>query len=398
MEKLRGFFGSSWRVVLMRFLGRLHAALPVAIVCCGVYEVLGWNALAAYFRGLLFVIPMAVSYYLADRVPYMWQFLVGMVLLAGLSWLLLGHPGGLALAILLGLLRARNRMSEEPVISYMDKPTYFMLIFFAAAFFISAFNDLHLLQRLSLISGAVYFLICVLYRGVGRLENYLYLNRSMHGMPTGRIQRTAGGAVLLAVVIAAVLMLPLAFSASGDLHLDLPEGNVDRTDLEEIMDTGETMDSNAMGGDVLAQLSQDAPEYHIPKFLSYLFYAAVAVGLFVLLLDALYILFKNFRATYTDSRDVVQYLQDDPSGTDTRQRTEREKRPRLWDRSPNALVRRAYRKAVLRAAQEAPERWLTPEELEAWAGVENPRLHALYEKARYSGQECTNEEVKEARR
>ena len=38
--------------------------------------------------------------------------------------------------------------------------------------------------------------------------------------------------------------------------------------------------------------------------------------------------------------------------------------PKILTARVDALVRRAYRKAVLRAAQEAPERWLTPEELE----------------------------------
>ena len=48
--------------------------------------------------------------------------------------------------------------------------------------------------------------------------------------------------------------------------------------------------------------------------------------------------------------------------------SQRRARPALWDRSPNAQVRRKYRRTVLRLSKEAPPSWAAPQEIEERAG------------------------------
>lgn len=392
MKKILRFFGCSPRRLLMRLLGRFHAALLVAIVCAAVYEVMGRDPTVAYLRGLLLFIPMALSYYAAERLPSLWQYLLAMVLLMGLAWLLLGHPGGAAAMLLVCILRARMRLSEDKAPSYMDVPHYAVTGFFVVPFVFSAFVDLPGLQKLSVLSAAVYFLIALLYRGIQRVEEYLLLNRAMDGLPAARIQRTAGAAVLAAVLLSAILLLPAALSVPGTFHMELPEKNYSASNQQLEQDYQEygTMQMAPNFGD-----DDGKPLIQFPPFLSYLIYAVVAVAVVSTILYGIYLVFKNFRASYTDSHDVVQFLHKDVrEKADLEEAAASIRRPGLFDRSPNATVRRRYRKAILKAGKETPQRWQTPEELEAWAGLHDPRLHALYEKARYSPTPCTQEDLK----
>ena len=73
-------------------------------------------------------------------------------------------------------------------------------------------------------------------------------------------------------------------------------------------------------------------------------------------------------------------------------------RPRLLDRSPNAVIRRRYRRTILRAAKEPPQPWMSPAEAEAHAkltGSATERLHTVYEKARYSPNGCSKQDLAE---
>lgn len=87
---------------------------------------------------------------------------------------------------------------------------------------------------------------------------------------------------------------------------------------------------------------------------------------------------------------------------DREQRLESEKgaKERLLDFSPEAKVRRTYRRCINRSrgrGQAIPE-WLAPAEIERLVALPREEryreLHILYEKARYSQAGCTEEEVR----
>ena len=124
------------------------------------------------------------------------------------------------------------------------------------------------------------------------------------------------------------------------------------------------------------------PAWQIPEYVSYIFLGVVLAGGLVAIGAGIRSFLLNFRRSYTDSRDVIQYL-----SREDRDETERLdlglRRPRLWDRSDEANIRRRYRRAVLKAGKEPPKAWHTPSELEKEVGLEIPELHQAYERARY---------------
>ncbi len=399
----------SWtvRAVLLRILGWSHCSLIVA-VCCGavfsflrtgdVYKVFTsqFDSLAsltvwtAYLRGLLFCVPVALSYAAIRKAARLWQFFLLSLLITGLSWLLLGHPLGAVLGALCCFFRARKRLAEETDISALDAPSWLGLIPFPLAFLFSAVLGDPLLQRLSAISCALYFLDLLAYGGVRRIAEYLELNREMRGLPVRRIQRTAGIALGAAVLLAGLLLIPAVWQLPGDFHID-PYADPSPSHGAELEAAAQEL---AQSSSVQMPQGQIGFGFQIPAFVSYLLYAVSVGGVGLLLLYGAYRIVKALRSSFTDSRDVVRFLSGDDPEEEAQRPLPKDRKPALWDRSPNAQVRRRYRKAVLKAAPEPPHKWMAPAEIEQSAGLSAPELHRLYEKARYSPVPCTPEDLR----
>ena len=309
----------------------------------------------------------------------------------------MGHLFGAIMTAFCCIFRARARLAEEVGESGLDKPSYLGFSAFAVAFLISAIMENPLLQRLSVFSAAVYLLLCLCDRGLRRLDEYLRLNETMYALPKKRIQRIAGGALAVALILSAALLLPAAGRFSGEWTVDLTQqrisGSVTTSQPEQEEEPQQT------AGASLAEMFGDSkPLFQIPPIVSYLLYAVIVAGLALMLLFCVYRLILSFRRSFTDSRDHVQYLSGDRDDLDERSAAPAVERPRVLDRSPNAVIRRRYRKQVLRAAKEPPRPVLTPREVEEQSGLSAPVLHALYEKARYGKEPCTAEDVQSLKR
>ena len=100
---------------------------------------------------------------------------------------------------------------------------------------------------------------------------------------------------------------------------------------------------------------------------------------------------RSGRRISREGQDVIERL-----GIETREGLPASpgQRQPLLDLSPSGVIRRRYRKVVRRAKKEAPKPWQTPGEIEADRKLQVPGLHRLYEKARYSTQPCTREDVR----
>lgn len=374
----------------LRICARLHCGLLAAILSSALFSLLplaipsiSFSPYAAFWRGILFAIPTALCYYAIKRLPALWQFLLAALGLCALSWLLLGHPGGAVLMALMCLFRVRVRLAEEdegPIQSFFDRPTLPLLILFAALYLLSAVLAVPSLQKLSLLGGVLYLLLCLIHHGLARVDAYLRLNRDMNSLPARRIRRIAGGAALAGVLLTALLLLPPALLDRGGLRITLPDTTRQSAPMKVEIESASGGDSQPLDMD-LSQLMGE-PSWQIPEYVSNIFLAVTIAGGLVAIGAGIRSFLRSFRRSYTDSRDLIQHL--DREELDQTERVELGlRKPRLWDRSDEANIRRRYRRAVLKAGKEAPKAWHTPSELEKEAGLEIPELHAAYERARY---------------
>lgn len=387
----------NWRQLLSRAMGWLHCALIYALFYGTAYRFLeGDSALPGrMWWGLLSILPLAAADMGTQVCGKLVLYLPWSLACCGLAWLLLGHPAAAVPVALVCFFRGKNRLSEEPVESMMDRPSPPLTALALAPFFYSALDGSPLLQKLSLIWAALYLLLCAAYRGIQRLDHYLELNRGMAGLPARRIARTTGLALAGMLVLAAGLLLPALTLEDSYLRIDpSPPERTSAVRLEEITPASGGMEMNM--AEALQQEFGEPPKMNpVVQFILGAVLCVIGGGFGVYLL---YLVIRNFRGTFVDQRDVVQFLGRDTEDEEEPLPQERVRGPAVWDRSPNAQVRRKYRRAVLRSAKEAPPQWASPQEIETRAGLEDSQLHRLYEKARYSQEGCTSQESRSLKR
>lgn len=378
------------RTAAMRLMGWLHCGLVLGTVCQAFHPLT--PIVPSFFRGFLIAIPVAVSLFAVKHLRQMWQVLLAGLGTAALAWLLMGSPIGAGITVPIYVFRIRARMAEETRPALFETPNVGFLVVFLVIFLVSAVYAWPEAQRLSVITAVVYLLLLLAFLGLRKIDDYLVLNQNMHGLPARRIQRTAGIAVAAGVLLAGALLLPLARNFSGQVTMDTLS-SYDKGKQEAAMEL-EQQYMDASGQAILAQVDP-TDTFHMPQWVSYLLYV-VAIGFAVLVLGtALYQFIRNFRFSFSDSQDQVRFLSDEDRNEGSLPHEKRDRRrPPIWDRTPNAQVRRLYRKAVLKATPDQPKYWQSPEELEAAAGLTIPELHRLYEKARYGQEPCTADDLR----
>lgn len=385
----------NWRQALLRVMGWFHCGWIIALYYATAYRIFQGDAAlpGRFWRGLLVVIPFALADLALQFTRKLWEYLLVSVFLCGLAWLLLGTPVAALPVAAVCFFRARNRLSEELVDSLLDHPSLPLLIAVVPPFLYSAAANGPLLQKLCLIWMAVYGLLWCAYRGLKNIEAYLELNRTMSGVPVKRIVLTSGLAVAGMVFLAGALILPVLVMGQGFFRIDptAPDRGEPQIQLET---TGPSM---AMGVPQWLEEIGEKNTFQIPPFVGYFFGALVGVGLLIFLLYGVYWVIRGLRGSFVDHRDVVQYLHG-PEDQMEEAPSQRRARPALWDRSPNAQVRRKYRRTVLRLSKEAPPSWAAPQEIEERAGLGDSRLHQLYERARYSREGVTSQESRSLKR
>ena len=394
LRRLAG--GGNWRQWAMQAMGWLHLALPLALYGCALSRLLsGDQGLGVvYLRGLLVVIPVALLDLAAQRIPALWQFLLASLGLCGLGWLLTGTPLAMIPLFLFAFFRARNRLSETPVDSLMDAPRLPLVLVFVPVFLYSAFTQGDFLQRLCWVTALVYLLLWAAYQGLRRIEDYLVLNQGMAGLPARRILRICGAA-LLGMVLLAGALIPIGVLGTGFVPLSLPDLQGVRVAQPDPVEETTIAGSGAIPLQELLGTGEGSA-FQIPPIVGQIVFALLCVGLLLGLFWVILHLVRQFRGSFRDQGDLVQFLAPPKKG----EALPRKKRcsPPVWDRSPSGRVRRRYRQRVLRAKKEPPEPWRAPAEIEAAAGLRDPQLHALYEKARYSREGVTPDEAARALR
>lgn len=381
------------RQMLLWALGLLHCSLILASYTAALARLFSGEAVlpAAWFRGFLFLFPLAGAEIAARCIPSLWGFTAFSLGNGGFSWLLLGTPWAALPILAVCFFRGKNRLSQEPADSLLDHPHPALVLCFSLPFFYSALGGGAFLQKLTLCTAALYLLTCAAFYGVNRIDAYLRLNRDMAGLPEKRIEAACGLVLLGMLLLAACLVFPSLLGEEGFFQIDPSRRRVSLAPSTAPLTTTPVP---SLPAEIL-QADTGKPLFQVPPFVPHIFFGLLLAAGACGLLYAVYRLAGNFRRSFTEGRDVGQRIE----VQEQREKLlgkEGRKLP-LWGHSPSAAVRRKYRRAVLWGTKSLPEPWRSPAELEEQAGLQDPFLHKLYEKARYSAEGCTFAESRELR-
>ena len=311
---------------------------------------------------------------------------------------------------LLAAVRASARIREEE--DFTQRPHAAWLALFVAAYLIGGgFKDSSLMMQICYYMAFAYALLLIIYMNFTRLNQYLDFNKEVESIPYDQISRTNYGtlSIYLLLTIALMVVLPLIGidklaanfgAAMKDLIAKLFNREINYAQEMEETATKETM--FAMESPLGQLGSAETPAWLRAVYTVLTWIATILVfgGLLFALVAFAMRMMKAFYRTDKNSKDRNEFLRDiKDEKTFMTGRPSPVKRMQEWlDRSPNAQVRRIYKKQVLRHGKDAPSAYMTPEEAENFVGFpkgkERNTLHQMYEKARYSRDGCTREDVR----
>jgi hypothetical protein len=144
---------------------------------------------------------------------------------------------------------------------------------------------------------------------------------------------------------------------------------------------------------------QTLPEHTYVRnyVLEYILKIVLCILAMFLVLFLLYSLYCYLKRDRKDEGDVVEFIKKEDKEVVSLKKRQFKVRGSRQEQSPNAIVRKMYKKKIKSGIKERIPEWASPYELETLAewqekGSES-MLHKLYEKARYSKNGCEKEDL-----
>lgn len=238
--------------------------------------------------------------------------------------------------------------------------------------------------------------VMFLFNYLDCFQDYIREHHRVANMPVYMMKKVHRMLLVTALLLLAAAMIP-AFcyhtepldGVHPDLAIELPQQN------------GGMVPEENTGGNMQEWINQLSEEdsWVPPQWLVTFFRVLMYFILFIAVLAIAWALWQRFRENSADyaneDQDEVIFL--DEVAKENAMQLYGGKKKADGFLSPNAQIRRRFRRAIRKGTKGKPQNWETPEELEngaGWRQTEGDRiLHELYEKARYSKEGCSSQDL-----
>lgn len=292
---------------------------------------------------------------------------------------------------------------------FLQTPYYMYPLFFLFIYIISSFLHLEHLKSFMYYFTFAYMIMIILYTNSKHLDHYLKEKKEVSNFPGHQIIHTNRVMISIFTGITALCFFLLPFTGLERLlsqignqflallrwliHLLLPKD----TPEEEIM---EETEAATEAQQPLFSSDEHAPEW-LTQLLQILLNILLILAVLALLAGIIYLIYQLFQRFYQpphENDDQQEFIKEEHNFI-TRIRPQQDDSPLWFSFHPNAYIRKKYKKTIQKSSKsnsDIPTSY-TPTELEHYANLdetnETTTLHNLYEKARYSRQGCTKEDV-----
>lgn len=410
--------------IVLMVLPWLHALFlfgGVYLLAAGFFTMDRGEALRYLFSSLVLLIPTAVSWLLIRKIRNFFLYQLAGLGMTALIWLLTSSVLTAVLTEVIFLirchawiLRASNKKKQQemmgdpesrPQLELWDIPTlldypriYHLGLQTVLYLGILVTRQYDLLAPMFCLMTAELFVI-FLFHYLDSQRDFILSSSRIANLPVRTMRRNRRAILAVALVVLGILTSP-AFLYGKEPLVDLMEW------LCSVKYEGapaETVEAPAGVGmsDGMAELletmageQQEPPAWLEPVTMA-VTYVILAAALLAAV-RAVYGLCRRMVRSFAGDGEEDELIFPDQEVGEEYEKMPLARRESRWG-SPNHMIRRRYRRTILRTAGHRPEGWESPRELEREAGIrgaEAEYFHEAYEKARYSREGCSREEAK----
>ncbi len=273
---------------------------------------------------------------------------------------------------------------------FFGGPAYGFLFFAPVAYVLGVTQKVEFWKNRACFVAALYLLLCIFYENRKAFLKYLKENQTLHRFPGKRLKKQNRNVMLLVSGLLVVFMAVGFFFAPKSLKFRKAVPVEGEPEVWEM----ETMGGNFDPGAFLQTEEQEPPIWLV--VLGELFYRIVMIGGAVFLVILVFQSARRILLGYQRGFSKRTILLPDQE-EDVMERIRPSVgvfRKRLGKKTAAELIRKYYKKRIRTASKTTPRLSAAPSEVEEEAGIRDAELHFLYEKARYSREECSAEEAR----
>ena len=316
------------------------------------------------------------------------------------------------IAIVILMIRGAGRGKEKHDI--LTQPHLSATLIFVGLYIASLYYHGEFLSSVNYYLTFAYVILVMVFTNLSNLDEYLEVNKETANIPNRQINRsnTVVLGIFILITVAVMFLLPLTgldkvlsaffvYIFNGIVYLlklirfKRSDAPIEEEDLQPPKPEFPGVNGGAEEAGAMALWVEN-----MFKVLFILILVFLAFMLIRIIVRAIINTVRRFYQPIAENDDIAEFLEPTQEASSVFGRSDR---PGLFDRTPNGIVRKQYRRVLeSRDKDRAIRTSYTPEELENAAHLEESedreRLHTLYEKARYSENGVSREEAKEIRR
>lgn len=375
------------RSALLVFLPLLHVTLIIApiytFLACVAYVDSGISSVQYFFSSLLFIIPAAITKYSSLYIKQLWVYLVLSIVLVVATWFITTCPLSCLITVIMVVLRLVSRVRQDA--SVFDRPHYVALIFFLVPFFYGGYMGDWFIQLMALILAFIYIALVFSFNGFKKIEDYIKLNNTMAEFPERRIGKSMATIFGFGALIFLSVSLICVMSSYEFFGITIPQIEVSEEEKANLYES--TVNPESYYNNLAEQFGEavDNPVMAAVDQTATIISVILMIGLFIFCIVELFLIFS--KTVKKEKADIIESIVE-PEEEEAP--VEKKEKISFFDMSPNAVVRRKYKKTI--KSKFTPDDWMTPAEMEERGKFKIDLLHNLYEKARYSEHGCTQED------
>ena len=241
------------------------------------------------------------------------------------------------------------------------------------------------IQLMALILAFIYIALVFAFSGFKKIEDYIKLNNTMAEFPERRIGKSMATIFGFGTLIFLSVSLICVMSSYEFFGITIPQIEVSEEEKANLYES--TVNPESYYNNLAEQFGEavDNPVMAAVDQTATIISVILMIGLFIFCIVELFLIFS--KTVKKEKADIIESIVE-PEEEEAP--VEKKEKISFFDMSPNAVVRRKYKKTI--KSKFTPDDWMTPAEMEERGKFKIDLLHNLYEKARYSEHGCTQED------